>query len=64
MKIWHSYDWNEITSPNDFSKFYCDNCKFYDAYHTLIDGEYIFLLEIKIYKSWMDENDKNLSELE
>ena len=64
MKIWHGYDWNEITSPNDLGKFYCDNCKFYDAYHTLIDSEHIFLLEISISKSWMKQNDENLSELE
>ena len=64
MKIWHVYDWYEITSPNEMSKSYCDNCKFYDAYHTLIDGKHISLLEIEISKIWMNQNDKNLSELE
>ena len=64
MKIWHGYDWNEIPSPNDLGKFYCDNCNFYDAYHTLIDGEHISLLEIEISKSWMNQSDENLSELE
>ena len=51
MKIWHGYDWNKITSPQDLGKFYCDNYKFYDAYHMLIDGEDISLLEIEISKS-------------
>ena len=64
MKIWHGYDWNEITSPNDLGKIYCDNCKLYDAYYTLIDGEHIFLLENSTSKSWMKENNENLSELE
>ena len=63
MRIWHGYDWNEITSHNDLGKFYCDNCKFYDPYHTLIDSEHIFLREIEIPKSWMNQNDENLSEL-
>ena len=64
MKIWHGYDWNEITSPNDLGKIYCHSCKLYDAYHTLIDGEHILLLKISISKSWMKQNDENLSELE
>ena len=64
MKIWHGYDWNEVTYPNDLDKFYCDNCKFYDAYHTLIDSEHIFLLGVEISKSCMNQNDENLSELE
>ena len=63
MKIWHGYDWNEITSPKDLGRIYCDNCKLCDAYHTLIDGRHIFLLEISI-KSWKKQNDGNLSELE
>ena len=63
MKIRHGYDWSEITSPNDLTKVYCDNCKLYDAYHTLIYGEDIFLLEISMSKSWMKQNDENLSEL-
>ena len=62
MEIWHGYDWNKSTSPNDLGKFYCENCKLYDAYHTLIDGEHIFLF--KISKSWMKQNDENLGELE
>ena len=33
MKIWHGYDWNEITSPNVLGKCDCDNCKFYGAYN-------------------------------
>ena len=52
--------WGRVKS----SKFSRDNCKFYDAYHTLINGEHILLLEIKISKSWMNQNDENLSELE
>ena len=64
MKIWHGYDWNEITSPNDLGKIYCDNSKLYDAYHTLIDGEHIFLLKISISKNWMKQNDENMTELE
>ena len=39
------------TSPNDLGKVYGDNCKLYDAYHTLIDGEHILLLKISISKS-------------
>ena len=58
MKIWHGHDWNEIASSNDLSKIYCDDCKLYDAYHILIDGEHIFLLEISISKSWMNQNDE------
>ena len=64
MKIWHGYDWNEITSPNDLGKIYCDNGELYDAYHTLIDGEHIFLLNISTSKNWMKQNDENMTELE
>ena len=64
MKIWDGYDWYEITFPNDSGKLYCDNCKLYDAYYILIDSEHIFLLEMEICKSWMNQNDENLSELE
>ena len=64
MKIWHGYDWNKITSPNDLGKIYCDNGELYDAYHMLIDGEHIFLLRISISKNWMKQNDENMTELE
>ena len=63
-KIWHGYDWNKITSPNDLGKIYCNNSKLYDVYHTLIDGEHIFLLKISISKNWMKQNDENMTELE
>ena len=55
MNIWHSYDWNWITSPKDLENFYYDNCKLFDAYHTLIDGEHIFLLKISISKNLMKQ---------
>ena len=61
MKIWHGYDWNEITSPNDLGKIYCE---LYDAYHTLIDGEHIFLLNIATSKNWMKQNDEDMTELQ
>ena len=64
MKIWHGYDWNEIMSPNDLGKIYCDNGELYDAYHTLIDGEHIFLLNISTSKNWMKRDDENMTELE
>ena len=36
----------------------------FDAYHTLIDGDHIFLLKISISKYWINQNDENLSELD
>ena len=36
----------------------------FDAYHTLIDGDHIFLPKILISKNWMKQNDENLSELD
>ena len=64
MKIWRGYDWDKFISSNDLGRIYCDNGELHDAYHTLIDGEHIFLLEISISKNWMKENDENMTELE
>ena len=41
---------NQIKSPQDLGKIYCDKCKLFNTYHTLIDGEHIFLLKISIPK--------------
>ena len=36
----------------------------FDTYHTLIDGEHIFLFKILISNNLIKQNDENLSELE
>ena len=64
MKIWHSYDGNQIKSLKDSDKIQCDNNNLFDVYHTLIDGKHIFLLRISMSQNWLKENDENLSELE
>ena len=48
---WRTVKTSKITSPNDLGKIYCDNGELYDAYHTLIDGEHIFLLNISTSKN-------------